>query len=51
MTRILLLSASHMLTLAVGLSAIVGWLDYFLLPVLMLFIGMILYALWKRRTT
>ena len=34
----------------VGLSAIVGWLDYVLFPVLALFIGIMIYALWKRRS-
>ncbi len=35
---------------AVGLSAIVGWLDIVLLPALLLFILITGYALWKRRT-
>lgn len=34
---------------AVGLSAIVGWLDYVLLPALAVFIAITLYALWRRR--
>lgn len=35
---------------AVGLSAVVGYLDYVLLPALAIFIAITLYALWKRRT-
>jgi mercuric ion transport protein len=34
---------------AVGLSAI-GWLDYALLPALVLFLGLTVFALWKRRS-
>jgi mercuric ion transport protein len=34
----------------VGVSAVVGWLDYVLFPVLALFIGITIYALWKRRS-
>lgn len=34
---------------AVGLSAIVGYLDIVLLPVLGIFILITLYAFWKRR--
>lgn len=33
---------------AVGLSAIVGWLDYVLLPVLIIFIAITIYALVTR---
>lgn len=33
----------------IGLSAIVGWLDYVLFPALALFIGITIYALWRRR--
>ena len=33
----------------VGLSAVLGWLDYVLLPALAVFIGITLYALWRRR--
>tara|TARA_R100000935_G_scaffold25240_1_gene44975 strand:- start:1707 stop:1943 length:237 start_codon:yes stop_codon:yes gene_type:complete len=33
----------------VGLSAMLGWLDYVLLPALAIFIGITIYALWKRR--
>jgi mercuric ion transport protein len=36
---------------AVGLSAILGWLDIVLLPALAVFIGITLYALWRRRRT
>ena len=35
---------------AVGLSAAIGWLDYILLPALVLFLGLTALALWKRRT-
>jgi mercuric ion transport protein len=34
---------------AVGLSAILGWLDFVLLPALALFAGVTLYALLRRR--
>ena len=34
----------------VGLSAIVGWLDYVLFPALGAFIAVTAYALWKKRT-
>ncbi len=37
------------LVTAVGLSAIVGWLDYILFPALALFIGITIYAFWRRR--
>lgn len=33
----------------VGLSAMLGWLDYVLVPALAIFIGITIYALWKRR--
>ena len=36
---------------AVGLSAIVGWLDVVLLPALGVFLLITGYALWKRRRT
>ena len=36
---------------AVGLSAMLGWLDYVLLPALAVFIGITVYALWKRRNS
>ena len=34
---------------ALGLSAAIGWLDYVLLPALVLFLGLTAFALWKRR--
>ncbi len=34
---------------AVGLSALVGVLDYVLFPALFIFIAITVYALWKRR--
>ncbi len=34
---------------AVGLSALVGWLDYVILPALAVFLAITGYALWKRR--
>lgn len=33
---------------AVGLSAIVGYLDFVLLPALAVFIGITLYAVWRK---
>ena len=36
---------------AVGLSALMGWLDIVLLPALALFVGITLYALWQRQRT
>jgi mercuric ion transport protein len=35
---------------AVDLSAAIGWLDYVLLPALVLFLGLTACALWKRRS-
>jgi mercuric ion transport protein len=35
---------------AIGLSALVGVLDYVLLPVLTIFVAITVYALWKRKT-
>ena len=35
---------------AVGLSAIVGWLDFALFPALAFFVGLTAFALWKRRS-
>ena len=32
----------------VGLSAVIGYLDYVLLPALIFFIGLTVYALWRR---
>ncbi len=34
---------------AVGLSAFVGYLDYVLLPALLFFVLLTLYALWRRQ--
>jgi mercuric ion transport protein len=34
---------------AVGLSAVVGWLDYVLLPALAFFVGLTIYAVARRR--
>jgi mercuric ion transport protein len=34
---------------AVGLSAMIGWLDYILMPALAVFVGITVYALWRRR--
>jgi mercuric ion transport protein len=34
---------------AVGLSAIIGYLDFVLLPALAIFILVTVYALWRRR--
>lgn len=34
---------------AVGLSAVLGWLDFVLLPALAAFVGLTLYALATRR--
>ncbi len=33
----------------VGLSALVGWLDYVLMPALIFFVGLTIYAVWRRR--
>ncbi len=33
---------------AVGLSAMLGWLDWVLLPALAIFMGLTAYALWHR---
>jgi mercuric ion transport protein len=32
-----------------GLSALVGWLDYVLLPAMLVFVAVIVYALTRRR--
>ena len=37
------------LVAAVGLSAVVGYLDYVLLPALVVFVGITIYALLRRR--
>ena len=34
---------------AVGLSALLGWLDYILLPALAAFLGITAYAVWRRQ--
>lgn len=34
---------------AVGLSAILGWLDFVLLPALAIFVGITIYAVVRRR--
>lgn len=33
----------------VGLSALTGYLDYVLLPALAVFIGLTIYAVWRKR--
>jgi mercuric ion transport protein len=35
----------------VGLSAVVGWLDFVLLPALAVFAGITVFALWRRQRT
>lgn len=40
-----------LLVAAVGLSWAVGYLDYVLFPALFSFIGLTIYALWRRSTT
>lgn len=32
----------------VGLSSVLGWIDHVLFPALAFFIGLTLYALWRR---
>ncbi len=34
---------------AVGLAALVGYLDYVLLPALAIFIGLTVYAVWRKK--
>ena len=34
---------------AVGLSALTGWLGYVLVPALLIFVGITIYALWKQQ--
>lgn len=34
---------------AVGLSAVLGWIDYVLLPALAFFIALTVYAVWRRQ--
>ena len=36
---------------AVGPSAMLGWLDFVLLPALAVFIGITIFALWRRQRT
>ncbi|MFQ5660893.1 MAG: mercury resistance system transport protein MerF [Gammaproteobacteria bacterium] len=36
---------------AVGLSALTGYLDFILLPALLIFIGLAVYALYRRQRT
>ena len=33
----------------VGLSALTGYLDYVLMPALIVFIGLTIYAVWRKR--
>ena len=33
---------------AVGLSVLTGYLDYVLLPAIVIFVGIVIYALWRR---
>lgn len=35
----------------VGLSAMLGWIDYVLFPALAFFIALTAYAVWRRRLT
>lgn len=37
-----------MLLGVVGLSAVLGWLDYVLAPVLAVFVAITVYALWRK---
>jgi mercuric ion transport protein len=34
---------------AVGLSALTGYLDYVLFPAVAVFVGIVIYALWRRK--
>lgn len=34
---------------AIGLSAVLGWIDYVLLPALAFFIALTVYAVWRRQ--
>ena len=38
-----------LLLAAVGLSALTGYLDYVLIPAIAVFVGIVIYALWRRR--
>ncbi|MDP1558409.1 MAG: mercury resistance system transport protein MerF [Nitrosomonas sp.] len=33
----------------IGLSALTGYLDYVLLPALAIFVGLTIYAIWRKR--
>ncbi|MBA3446943.1 MAG: mercury resistance system transport protein MerF [Pseudaminobacter sp.] len=33
----------------VGLSAVLGWIDYVLFPALAFFIGLTIYVVWRRQ--
>ncbi|WP_025899305.1 mercury resistance system transport protein MerF [Sneathiella glossodoripedis] len=35
---------------AIGLSSLLGWLDYILLPLLVIFIGILGHSLWRLRS-
>jgi mercuric ion transport protein len=35
---------------AVWLSALIGYLDYVLLPTSVVFVGIVIYALWRRKS-
>jgi mercuric ion transport protein len=35
---------------AVGFAAAIGWLDYVVFPALVVFVGLTVFALWKRRS-
>jgi len=38
------------LLVTVGLSGVLGWVDFVLVPALLIFMGITAYALWKRRS-
>ncbi|MBE0455674.1 MAG: mercury resistance system transport protein MerF [Roseovarius sp.] len=33
----------------IGISAMLGWVDYVLFPALVFFIGLTIYAVWRRQ--
>lgn len=33
----------------IGLSAVLGWIDYVLFPALAFFVGLTIYAVWRRQ--
>ena len=35
----------------IGVSTVVGWLDYVLFPALIFFLGLTAFALWKKRAS